>query len=203
VTTLFVPEPAIAPPPPIDPDRWGTSSELTAEERRNLATMSQVEPCWNRRDVAAILEHYDDGIVWRNMAMGETYRGKDEVGRFLTDLFVAVPDLQMHITRRIPRGSLVAEEYTLRGTHLGALFGIPATGCRVELHAVSFVEMRDGRLAEDHFYFDVTGILQQLGLFPSLRIAQTTLGHLLVAAGVVLRWPVRSARARRAGRRRG
>ena len=27
------------------------------------------------------------------------------------------------------------------------LFGIPATGGRVELHAVSFVEMRDGRLA--------------------------------------------------------
>jgi len=200
MTALYLPFRQLTDLPAVDPDQWGSSTDLTAEERLNLDTMSEVEPCWNRRDVGAILEHYDDAIVWRNMAMRETYRGKGEVGAFLADLFAAVPDLQMRITRRIPRGSLVAEEYTLRGTHLGTLFGIPATGCSVEVHAVSFVEMRAGRLAEDHFYFDVTGILQQLGLFPSLRIAETKLGHPLAAMGVLLRWPVRSMRARRAAR---
>lgn len=184
-----------------DDEQWGESAALTAAEQRNLVTMSLVEPCWNRRDVAAILAHYDDGITWRNVAMGRTYVGKAEVGAFLADLFRAVPDLTMRITMRIPRGRFVAEEYTLRGTHLGTLFGIPATGRPVELHAVSFVEMRAGRLVQDHFYFDVTGILHQVGLFPPLQIAETALGHALLGIGVFLRSPVRFVRLRR--RRRG
>ena len=36
--------------------------------------------------------------------------GRGRIGAFLNDVLVAVPDLRMRIIRRIPRGSLVAQE---------------------------------------------------------------------------------------------
>jgi steroid delta-isomerase-like uncharacterized protein len=126
-------------------DDWGPSEPLQWHELRNLQTLTVVEACWNAHDVEGILTHYQENIVWRDVAGGRCYAGKPEVSEFLRALFAAIPDLALSITRRIPRGDLVAEEYTISGTHLGVLFGVPPTGRRVELSAVSFVEMRDGR----------------------------------------------------------
>lgn len=172
-------------------------------EQRNLDTMAAVVPCWNRHDVAGILSHYDDGIVWHDVARGRTHRGKAEVGNVLTQLFSAMPDLRLDLTTRLPHGDSVAEEYTLSGTHLGPLFGLPATGRRLRIRAVSFVRMRDGRLAEDTFYVDVAGVLVQMGLLPPLDTAETRWGRTGLRVAVFLRSPRRALatrRARRSGR---
>jgi steroid delta-isomerase-like uncharacterized protein len=168
-----------------DDQQWGPSAPLHEHEQRNLDTVALVVPCWNRHDVPAILSHYDEEITWRNVAMGETYVGKQRVGAFLDDLFQAVPDLTMTITMRVARGDFVAEEYTIRGTHLGTLFGIPPTGRSLELSAVSFVEFRDGKLKEDHFYFDVATAMRQMGYFPESSAAYKLPGR--VVLGLVSR----------------
>ncbi|MEP6563123.1 MAG: ester cyclase [Nakamurella sp.] len=199
--------PATDPPTPVakgpdsQPEQWGESTTLTAVEQLNLEAIALVVPGWNQRDVAAIMQHYDDEIIWRNVAMGQTYRGKTEVGEYLADLFRGVPDLQMNITMRMPRGEFVAEEYTIRGTHLGTLFGIPATGRKLEIKMVSFVQMRDGKFKEDHFYYDATSIMVQMGLFPPLTIAQTRVGHALMGVAVFLRSPRRAISIRRSFRK--
>jgi steroid delta-isomerase-like uncharacterized protein len=187
---------------PAESEDWGRTAALQSEEIANLRTVALLVPCWNRHDVPAIMAHYDDAVTWRNVAFGETYTGKQQVGAFLSDLFAAVPDLTLTITMRVPCGRFVAEEYTIRGTHRGVLFGIPPTGRPVELHAVSFIELHDARLREDHFYFDVSSILQQLGLFPSLRMAQTRGGHLLMRGVVFARSPLRTMRLWRVHRHR-
>ncbi len=176
---------------------------ISSTEQRNLDTMTAVVPCWNRHDVAGILSHYDDDITWHDMAMGRTHRGKAEVGNVLRELFHAVPDLQLDLTTRLPHGDSVAEEYTLTGTHLGTLFGVPATGRRLRIQAVSFVRMRNGRLAEDNFYVDVAGLLVQMGLFPPLSITETRWGRAGLRIAVVLRSPRRALAVRRARRHRG
>jgi steroid delta-isomerase-like uncharacterized protein len=172
----------------------------TATEQRNLDTMAAVVPHWNRRDVAGILAHYDDAITWHDVARGRTYRGKEEVGAFLRVLFAAVPDLRLDLTTRLPDGDLVAEEYTLTGTHLGPLFGLPATGRPLRIRAVSFVRMRDGRLAEDTFYVDLAGLLRQAGLLPPLELAETRWGRAALQVAVLLRSPRRARAVRRARR---
>jgi steroid delta-isomerase-like uncharacterized protein len=176
---------------------------ISTTEQRNLDTMASVVPFWNRHDVAGILSHYDDEITWHDMALGRTHRGKAEVGEVLRTLFEAVPDLRLDLTTRLPHGDHVAEEYTLTGTHLGTLFGIPATGRRLRIQAVSFVRMRNGRLAEDNFYVDVAGLLVQVGLFPPLTITETPWGRAGLRIAVFLRFPRRALATRRARRREG
>ncbi|MFW3172477.1 ester cyclase [Geodermatophilus sp. CPCC 206100] len=176
---------------------------MSPTEQRNLDTMAAVVPFWNRHDVAGILSHYDDEITWHDMALGRTHRGKAEVGAVLRMLFDAVPDLHLDLTTRVPHGDSVAEEYTLTGTHLGTLFGVPATGRRLRIQAVSFVRMRNGRLAEDNFYVDVAGLLVQMGLFPPLSVTETGWGRAGLQLAVFLRSPRRALATRRARRRGG
>lgn len=181
-----------------DEQGWGRSEPLQPHEVINLETLTLVEACWNAHDVNGILAHYQDDIAWHDVASNRTYRGKSEVSLFLSELFGAIPDLGLTITRRIPRGDLVAEEYTITGTHLGVLFGVPPTGRSLRLSAVSFVELHDGRFAQDQFYFDVATLLAQMGLFPPLAVAEHPAGHLALRALVFLRSPHRAFGVRRA-----
>ena len=168
---------------------WGETTPLLAEEERDLATVAAVVPLWNRQDAAAIVEHYEDDIEWRNVAMGEVYSGKAAVRGFLEQLFAALPDLTLDVRFRAPRGRVVAEEYVIRGTHTGSMFGLPGTGRRVELSAVSMVEMRGGRFLTDHFYFDAASAMRQMGYFPEAAAAYSPVGRLVLglAARVIRR----------------
>jgi steroid delta-isomerase-like uncharacterized protein len=178
---------------------------LTDEERQNLKTALSPHPFWNRGDVEGILAYYDDAIVWNNVALEEVYRGKAAVAEFLTGLFRALPDLEFSVRETIVRGDRIAEEWTIRGTHLGTFMGIPPTGRKLEVPGVSLLVVRDGKFLRDDFYFDSAGMLRQAGLLPSLAAAQGRLRRavlgLLVHALNVLTPGGRAARsARRTGR---
>ncbi|MDN5789607.1 MAG: ester cyclase [Micrococcales bacterium] len=162
--------------PSTEPE-WGTSLDLLPHEQANLDAFTGVFPHWNSGNIPAMLEHYEDDIVWRNIPMGEVYDGKEAVRRFLEDLFRALPDLELDVTLRVPRGKYVAEEYTIRGTHLGPMFGLPPSGRRLEIRAMSMVELRGGRLKEDHFYFDAAGAMQQMGYLPDTAAVRRPAGR--------------------------
>jgi steroid delta-isomerase-like uncharacterized protein len=156
---------------------WGISTELTDEEQANMAAFESVFPHWNSHDVTSLIKHYNEDIVFVNIAMGETYNGKAAVRSFLEELFTALPDLELDVTLRVPRGKYVAEEYHIRGHHRGDFFGIPATGKYLDIACVSMVELRDGKLKEDHFYFDVASTLAQMGLVPSVAAMRGPIGR--------------------------
>jgi steroid delta-isomerase-like uncharacterized protein len=156
---------------------WGISTELTDEEEANLAVFEAVFPHWNSHDITKLLTNYDDEIVWVNIAMGERYEGKSEVAGFLERLFTGIPDLELDVTLRVPRGKYVAEEYHIRGHHLGSLFGVPPSKKYLDIPCVSMVELRNGRLLEDHFYWDSATALRQAGILPSVATMQKPLGR--------------------------
>ena len=150
---------------------------LTDVERRNLDVAFGVHEHWNRGDVEAVLEAYDDEITWVNVALEETYAGKDEVRAFLEGLFAALPDLNFSADWAIARGDQIAERWSVRGTHRASFVGIPATGRPFELTGVSLITMRDGKFLRDEFYSDGGAVLRQLGLMPSLRTLQGPVGR--------------------------
>ena len=151
--------------------------ELTETEQRNLVSVTDVLQYWNRQDIEGVLGYYDESITWLNIAMEETYRGKAEVRQFLRKLFAAFPDLNFDVTYKIARGDNVAEQWFIRGTHLGPFMGIPPTGRRVEIPGMSMAELRGAKFVSDHFYFDALGVLRDMALMPPLRVAETLVGR--------------------------
>ena len=55
-------------------------------------------------------------------------------------------------------------EWTLSGTHEGEWQGIPATGRTISFTGMSKTVMADGKVQENHAYFDSRDLLDQLGV---------------------------------------
>ncbi len=155
-------------------------AEPTETERQNLSSVADVLPSWNAHDIPGVLAFYDENITWINIALEETYTGKEQVRAFLAQLFDAFPDLTFEVTYKIARGNNVAEQWIIRGTHRGSFIGVPATGRRVEIPGMSMVELRDGKFLSDHFYFDSGIALRQMGLLPPLATTRTPAGRFVL-----------------------
>ena len=172
------------------PERTDTS-ELTETEQRNLRAVADVLEFWNTANIPGVLTFYDEEITWRNVALEETYQGKEQVEDFLNRLYKAFPDLQFSVSHKIARGNNVAEQWLLVGTHKGTFLGVPATGRRVEIPGMSMIEMRDGRFLSDTFYFDAGIVMRQMRLLPPLSLGETKPGKaglwLVVKRGLLLR----------------
>ena len=153
------------------------TSELTETERRNLSAVADVLPFWNSGDIEGLLEYYDDEIIWTNVGLEEVYDGKPAVRAFLTQLFTAIPDLEFSVQYKIARGDNVSEQWTIHGTHLKTFMGVPPTGRRIEIRAMSMVTLRDGKFLRDEFYWDTRAVMHQMGLLPSLAATQSPVGR--------------------------
>jgi predicted ester cyclase len=55
----------------------------------------------------------------------------------------------------------------MRGTHLGAFFGVPSTGKKIEVRAMNFYPFSDGQIVEERGQPDLLMLLQQIGAVPS------------------------------------
>src|SRR5438552_18669924 len=96
--------------------------------------------------------------------------GRDELREFYSKRFIPQmpPDTEMiPISRTIGDNQLV-DEMVFKFTHSirmdWMLPGIAPTGKRVEVPLVAIVQFRDGKLANEHIYWDQASVLVQLGL---------------------------------------
>ena len=117
---------------------------------------------------------------------------------YYTELLRALPDLAIEVKdRHVASGSIVLE-VTIRGTHLGARRGLPATGRRMEFPLCGVYTFdADDKLAGERIYYDRGAVLGQLGLFqePARGLGRvvTVLSHPLTIARAYLRRAVGSS----------
>ena len=76
------------------------------------------------------------------------------------------PDLSCTIEEQVAEGEKVVTRWTVRGTHQGEFFGVPATGERIEMRGIQVDRLEGGKLVEERAEFDLMGALQQLGAVP-------------------------------------
>ncbi|MDH3680723.1 MAG: ester cyclase, partial [Acidimicrobiia bacterium] len=79
----------------------------------------------------------------------------------------AFPDLSCTVEDIIAEGQKVMVRFIVRGTHLGAFRGVPATGKKIEMGGISLERCAGGKIVEGWHYSDALGMLQQLGMIPS------------------------------------
>ena len=58
------------------------------------------------------------------------------------------PDMVVTVEGQVAEGDIVATWFVMRGTHLGAFGGVPATGKKITLRGVNVQRIRDGRIVE-------------------------------------------------------
>jgi predicted ester cyclase len=111
-----------------------------------------------------------------NLQEKKTYVSNSAAGKpaILAQLKVwhtAFPDAKADVTSQLTEGDQVLTEVTFRGTHTGPLAGamgtIPPTGKRTELSMAIVNWFRNGKVQRERAYFDLAGLMQQLGIAPT------------------------------------
>jgi steroid delta-isomerase-like uncharacterized protein len=158
----------------------GSAPILKDRQSARIATVEQHVRLENEHDLEGVLGTFGETAKYEDEAWGEYHEGRNGVRNFYSQLMNALPDLQIEVQRRHVAGDAIVLEVIIRGSHLGAWRGLPATGRRVEfpLCGVYTFDEHDC-LAGERIYYDRGTVLRQLGVFHE---PETPLGRILGAA---------------------
>jgi steroid delta-isomerase-like uncharacterized protein len=134
----------------------------------------------NAHDLQGVLGTFGDRARYDDEAWDEHYDGRDGVRSFYTQLMAALPNLVIEVQRTHVTDDVIVVEVMIRGTHLGAWRGLPATGRRVEVPLCGIYTFdADDRLTGEKVYYDRGTVLRQLGVFHE---PETLLGRISTLA---------------------
>jgi predicted ester cyclase len=130
--------------------------------RENVAAM-------NASDEERLRATYADDAVLEAPG-GARLESGDAATAYAMTWVRAFPDGRQTVVNEVAAGDWVVQEFTFEGTHTGALETpdgeIPPTNRSAKGRAVQIQRIANGKIAEEHVYFDQVEILTQLGLMP-------------------------------------
>jgi steroid delta-isomerase-like uncharacterized protein len=139
---------------------------MSAEENKAVARRFFGE-VWGKGNLAVADELVAADYRFHDPSDPDLPPGPEGAKRMAAAFRAAFPDLEVTEEDYVAEGARVAYRWAARGTHLGELFGIPATGKRVAFTGIEFLRLEGGKLAEHWDEVDVLGLLQQLGALPA------------------------------------
>ncbi len=120
----------------------------------------------NQKNLAVFDELLTPDVVFHSAST--TMQGLEAYKQVLSVYVTAFPDLQFTIEDVIAEGDTVVVRYTTRGTHQGNFRGIPPTGKQVSGTGMFIDRLVNGKAVEQWINGDDLGLLQQLGVIPSM-----------------------------------
>ena len=124
---------------------------------------------YNAGDVEGLVNLYTEDAT-RVTPFG-TFEGRAAIREALSRDKAAFPDRTMTVDVCVEQGDTIAAEWTVAGTHTGPLVmpdgtELPPTGKRIDLKGMELVQVRDGKAAVQHQYWDNMAVAGQLGVLP-------------------------------------
>ena len=124
---------------------------------------------FNRHDAAAFAACYTAKAVVADPQSPDLLSGTEAIGKDIGDWFGAFPDIETRVTRTVLNGASYAAEWSMSGTHKGPLVmpdgHVPATGKRLRINVATIGRVdAEGRIVEERRYYDLAGVMSQLGL---------------------------------------
>ena len=105
--------------------------------------------------------------VYEEPATQRRIKGADEITQAVQGWKKAFPDAKGTVKNAVASGDTVTLEITWEGTQSGPLESpegtIPASGKRVAVEAVQVVRVENDKVTETRHFFDMLGLLRQIG----------------------------------------
>jgi ketosteroid isomerase-like protein len=125
------------------------------------------ERAWSGRDSAAFASVCDPEVRYEDPFCEEPLAGAEALAAHARRLWRAFPDARVNRTGdRLAGGRYACAPCKVLGTHLGRLGRIAPTGRALEVHALVYAELRDGRLLRVRAFFDAAAPARELGVLP-------------------------------------
>jgi steroid delta-isomerase-like uncharacterized protein len=139
---------------------------MSVEENKTIVRRFLNE-AWNNRDLTVLDEVIaDDYVAHDPSAPSGEIRGCEALKEVLRQARVGMPDAKIQIEDVLGEGDRTLIRFTVYGTHLGDLFGIPASGRQVNVATLLVSRFTGARIVEEWAIKDMLGLLQQVGAIP-------------------------------------
>lgn len=142
---------------------------MSAETNRAIVRR-MIQQVWNERRVDLIGEFFTEDYVGHKAA-SQSSSGLEELEAGIAMTLNVFPDLKLSIDDEITAGAKVVFRWTMRASHQGEVYGIPATGKQVTKVGVAVYRLVNARIAEFWNYPDNLGLMQQLGIITAGKYA--------------------------------
>ncbi len=88
--------------------------------------------------------------------------GPEAIKQIVSMFRTGFPDLTIMIDHLIGEGDMLAAKSATQGTHLGNIFGVPATGKLIKISGLTMVCIKNGKLTASWVRNDMVGLMEQL-----------------------------------------
>ncbi|GAC1447446.1 MAG: hypothetical protein PVSMB1_19730 [Gemmatimonadaceae bacterium] len=145
-----------------------------SDQNKALARRA-LEEVWNKGNLAVINELVASNATYHDANVpGGKFTGPEGVKQFVQIYRGAFPDVRITIDDQIAERDTVCTRWTATGTHKGEFMGIAPTGKATTVTGVDIDRYQNGKVVEAWASYDMLGMLQQLGVVPSLAPAATS-----------------------------
>jgi predicted ester cyclase len=127
----------------------------------NKAIVRRWFAVWEKKNVDLIDELHSPDYVGHIVGTPGPVRGREALKQLFATYLAA---LEVHRSNELlmAEGDLVAAYDTYRVRHIGELAGIPPTGKELTITGIDIYRLVDGKIVEQWYEMDFTGLLQQL-----------------------------------------
>lgn len=139
---------------------------MSTEENKAL-TRHFYQAFWNEQNWGIVEEVIAADYLDHSLPAGLP-PGREGFKLFATVYFTAFPDLQVTVEDVMAEGEKVVVRWTARGTHRGELMGIPPTGKQITVTGTEIIKVTAGKYTERWASYDQLGLLQQIGVIPTM-----------------------------------
>jgi steroid delta-isomerase-like uncharacterized protein len=138
---------------------------MSAEARKALERRL-IEEVWNKGNLDFAEECFTPDYVNHDPSSPEGIRGPEGFKQNVAAIRAAFPDFRMEIVDQVAEGEKVVTRYVITGTQKSELAGIPPSGRRIEVAGMGIDYFRGDKICESWEYYDMLGMMQQLGAIP-------------------------------------
>lgn len=136
---------------------------MSVEQTRQVI-VRYFESVWNRGEVDALDELLTPDYVNHSPSTPDPRPGPEDLKPIVRAMREGIPDLHYEILDLVASPDKAAVHVRVTGTHEGTLFGIPATGRRIDVRQMQVEWLRDGRICRHWRVTDELGLMRQLGV---------------------------------------
>lgn len=140
---------------------------MSAEQNKSII-YRWVQAGWNEGNLDLADELYGSDYVYHDPMALDLGTGPEAIKRVVQTYRGALPDIHFTVDEMVAEGDKVAWRWTARGTHQGPLLNFPPTGKTATVTGTVISRFAGGKWVEDYNHWDTLGMLQQMGIIPSM-----------------------------------
>lgn len=129
----------------------------------NKALMNLFVEFINTTDLALGEQLISHHAVFHVPGYPEPLRGLQGYLQIIAMMRLGFPDIKWTLDEIIAENDKIAARFTMRGTHQGVFFGVPATSKKIAVQALNIYRFEDGKIIEERGQPDLMGLMQQIG----------------------------------------